>query len=172
MILVPKHNLYLPERKWGLRKFQRGIIQATCVYGSGGVVTLSGRIVTVEEEIIAAIAGVRVNSDGTVDKRESAVFTQIDSATDWIIPNSAAPDDYEVRITNVVFNAGTGFFVSAAAEDVWIVLTSDREWSVRDTDSSAGGNKDTDFTIEIRKGSSGGAIETGAYTLIADFQSL
>ncbi len=32
MIIVPRKNLYLPERKWGQKKFQRGIICATAVY--------------------------------------------------------------------------------------------------------------------------------------------
>jgi len=33
MIIVPKKNLYLPERIWGRPKFQRGIVCATAVYG-------------------------------------------------------------------------------------------------------------------------------------------
>ena len=133
------------------------------------VVTVSGQVVSVTTGTAAdATAGIRVNIDGTMDERRGLSFLQIDSTTDWIIPNSSASSSYECRITGVTFNQGSGFFVEAAAENVWINLAGNREWSVKDTNALAGGIKDVSFTLEIRLGSSGGAVDTGAYQLISD----
>lgn len=60
-----------------------------------------------------AIAGVRVNADGTIDKITgtvaSPIYTQIDSATDWVIPNGNATGDERFKCTdnNANLDAGT-----------------------------------------------------------------
>jgi len=36
MIFVPKKNIYFPQRKWGQKKFQRGIICAGAIYAAEG----------------------------------------------------------------------------------------------------------------------------------------
>lgn len=119
------------------------------------VVTVSGEtIVANEPEEI----GVRFNSDGTVDANFGATgggYVQVDSATDWVIPNSAAPGDYEVMCT---VDSGTIDTVASDAVDTWLPLTSTREWS-KDTVGNAS------LTISVRKGSSGAAIDSGTYSL-------
>ena len=141
----------------------------------GGVVALLGRgdntseVVTVSGESINdtvsqptdAIAGVRWNADGTVDKKEALTFTQIDSGTDWVIPNGAASSDFEVRYTALT---GDAFTTAAAAEDTWIDLGSARLWEIR---SDAGDNLSNSSTFEIRK-NGGAVLDSATYTITAN----
>jgi len=127
------------------------------------VVTLSGElgIFGVDTDIV----GVRFNTDGTVDKRIST-YTQIDNATDWIIPNTAASGSYEVMTDNWVDTggAGNGFFQVAAAQGVWIALTSSREWNVQaDAPDGASSSKMT-FDAHIRF-SGGATLSSGTYSI-------
>jgi hypothetical protein len=94
-----------------------------------GILTLSGDLTIFGTD--TQVTGVRFNSDGTVDKR-IATYTQISPTTDWIIPNGDAPDLFEVMTDNWVDvgGSGGGFNQVAAAEGVWIALTSNREWNV------------------------------------------
>ena len=137
--------------------------------GPNPLVTLSGQTVSDVEFGRVCTAGIRFNSDGTVDELVDSTYTQIDTTTDWIIPNAAASTDFDVRITSVTWNSSsTGFLTEAASEDTWIDLGSNREWSVRDTDSSGSGDKDVQFTVEIRNGA-GVTVDTGSYRLIANY---
>ena len=108
-----------------------------------------------------------IRQDGTVDKRENSVtITQLSAATDWIIPNGEAPDDYEVRYINAT--GDTADLNATSVEDTWYALsTSDWFIWVIDTTTALGGKSAT-FTVEIRKGSSGSAITSASYTLSAD----
>lgn len=127
-----------------------------------GVVTLSGE--TIEDRGGSArTAGIRFNTDGTVDKLERVTYTQIDAATDWIIPNDAALSEYEVRYTG---HSGEPFQEFAATENTWIAISAAREWKV--INSSGGTTETANATFEIRRGSSGNALDTGAYTFIAE----
>lgn len=130
-------------------------------------------ILTVSGETIAAsdisapfdsTVGIRFNTDGTVEKGEEnngggVVWTQIDAATDWIIPNDRAESTYEVRYTNRV---GTpDFTTQAGAEDTWIDMSTQRTWLWNETTS---GNKTFDADFEMRRGSSGAAETSATYT--------
>ena len=138
--------------------------------GARGVVSLQGGLVADTRTDGNSFAGIRVNDDGTIDKRTSlGGYQQISQSTDWIIPNSAASGDYDARVTAVTWNAGSSFWIQAAGEDVWTDLSVPREWSVIDTDFSAAGNQDVQFTLEIRKG--GVTLATGDYQLTADYET-
>jgi len=107
-------------------------------------------------------SGIRVNADGTLDKAFSVngdllAYTQIDSATDWVIPNGAASADHDVRITAVTHNGHAGWNASASEEDAWIDLGSDRLWDIQ---SSAEETINTDFTLEIRDASAATVAST------------
>jgi hypothetical protein len=133
-----------------------------------GTVTLSGE--TVSEFGVGGnqTAGIDVRTDGTIFDRRTGGYSQIDSSTDWIIPNGAASSLYEVRVTNVVFGNGS-WFTNAAADDAWVFLTEDREWSVRDTDSGASSQNVT-FDLEIRY-NGGATLASTSYSLIANWDS-
>ena len=132
--------------------------------------TLSGATIQDSTTSRDAIAGVRVNPDGTVDKLINATYTQISVGTDWIIPNGFADADHDVRITNAVwtFPAAESFFFKSANEDAWVDLGTAREWIVKDTSSSPGGLKLVTFDIEIRDPAAD-TVATGSYTLDADY---
>lgn len=131
----------------------------------GSVVTLSGE--TVEHSVSSpsnAIAGIRFNADGTVDRVVGGTPTQVDSATDWVIPNGAAPGAYEVRFTSLTGDAPT--VTDSTAEDAWYPFSSGNFYlSLQEFGT---GLQACSFTIEIRLGSSGSAIASGSYNLTAE----
>ena len=130
-------------------------------FGGGGVVTLSGEFIEHIPVIGLALAGVKANSDGTMQQRKGGLFTQIDASTDWIIPNGAASSLYEVRYTNVSGNFGS--FTPAAAVDTWIDLGADRQWLL--TNGTAIYASRT-FTLEIRY-NGGAVLSSASYTIAA-----
>jgi hypothetical protein len=127
-----------------------------------GVYTLSGETISDDSFGDTGIAGIRFNSDGTVDKNEAGVFTQIDSATDWIIPNGAASGNERVRYTSMV---GDDFTTKAALEDTWIAISGNPAWSL-ETDTSPQSLTGT-CTFEIDNGS-GPVLASASYTFESD----
>ena len=104
------------------------------------VVTLSGETITGTDNgggpTWSASAALIVRADGTIDKVETGVgTTQIDSATDWIIPNGEASSDYEVMIHE---DSGTLNRSFQDAIDTWLSLGGDRDWGVQYSSSVAG----------------------------------
>ena len=89
----------------------------------GNLLTLSGAVLSYDSTSDTT-SGIRFNTDGTVDKRENASYTQISAASDWIIPNSAAPSDYEVRVSGAP--PGDAFTNSTGADGTWFTLDSAR----------------------------------------------
>ena len=76
-----------------------------------------------------AIVGVRINNDGTIDKLTGTTYTQINAATDYIIPNSADKTALRFRAAdnNANLEAGsdaTGSWLAAPCE-WYIVATSE-----------------------------------------------
>jgi len=63
MIFLPSRNIWTPQRKWGQRKLQRGIICATAVYSGKEPLLVSGTNVNASEEGFA-VSG-RVPSTGS-----------------------------------------------------------------------------------------------------------
>ena len=108
-----------------------------------------------------ARSGIRINTDGTIDKREGSTYTQIDSGTDWIIPNSAAAANFEFRCTN----SGDTLNAGSDAVDTWLDLSGGAlEWFVSTSVDAVSLN----LTIEVRRGSSGAAVDSGVYTGTAE----
>ena len=90
----------------------------------------------------SANAGVRINSDGTVDKREGGTYTQIDSP-DWNGSSAfLSGSDFEVRLTNKTGVPPVGTL------GTWLSLSSNQEWF--NNRSGAGTNASTN-TVEIRR---------------------
>ena len=131
------------------------------------VVTLSGGTFSVSVPGTAT-SGIRINSDGTVDRLTGGSYSQQSSSTDWVIPNSAAYYGYEVRVTNVSWaSAATGFDAEAASEDTWISMDNNREWMIIDSTAGASGTKDVTFDVEIKD--AGGTTQAStSYRLYAE----
>lgn len=96
-------------------------------------------------------SGVRYTPAGIKEAQDDllggATWTQDDAATDWIIPNSAAPGSYEIRCTQ---NSGDTLDLGSDALNTWLALTSTRTWQL--TNSINGTTETANLTIEIRLG--------------------
>lgn len=131
------------------------------------VVTLSGHSNSAGNSGSAATASFKIDNDGFVYEKDNlGAWLKIDSVTDWVRPVESAPGDYECRYTSAT--GDTGDLTPTTAEDVWHPLATS-DWTIIITDDNPlVGGKSATFTLEIRKGSSGGAIASGSYTLTAD----
>ena len=136
------------------------------------VVTLSGQnIVTTGTGQSSAYAGIRFNTDGTVDEYEShgaGTWVQIDSGTDWIIPNDG-PGTYHVR------SQGTpptdDFTTKAAANATWIEISTTREWGVEDFTSAIETLVTTGtVTFEISDDAGSTVLASNTYLLSANWR--
>lgn len=163
-IFIPKRNVWTPQPRWGIRKYQKGIICATAVYSSveAPVLNLDGHIANAVNVNATARGTIVIRADGTMDKIINTTTSQIDSTADWIRPEDAAPDDYEARYTGLTGDPLDA--TTTAAVNVWHAL--DLADYFFEQIANVGTNDDfvSNFTIEIRKGSSGGALVSGAYT--------
>lgn len=123
-------------------------------------VALSGENITDSFGSPTATAGVRINTDGTVDKNETGVYSQIDSSTDWIIPNAAASSAYYVKAEQV---SSSGPGTRTGTLSTWLQLTSNREWKISATAIAS-------WTLDISISKDGGTttIDTGRYVLATD----
>jgi hypothetical protein len=119
-------------------------------------VTLTGGTISDSELLIAAYAGVRVDSDGNVYAVAVPSTAQISTATDWIRPAALASGSYEARAT---VNSGA---LSGGTTGSWLALSSDREWYCEQLIT---GTKTANITIEIRI--SGSVLTSGVYDLTA-----
>ena len=109
-------------------------------------------------------AGYRFGADGNVYTFKST--TGWVQAGTWISDPSYLDGLHEVRITSVVWAEGSSFFTASAAENAWFTLSGDATWEVRDAISSAAGNADVTFTVELRY-NGGATITSGSITLAA-----
>ena len=142
--------------------------------GGAGIITLSGQnIVTTGTGLGSAYAAVRFNSDGTVDEYEShgaGTYVQIDSGTDWIIPNSASGDaTYHVRVSAAP--PGDAFTTSPGADGTWFALSSNREWGVEDFDGGVGTVVSTgSVTFQISTDGGSTVAAEATYSLSANWR--
>lgn len=117
------------------------------------LVTLTGGVIFPG----VSITGVRFNSDGTVDRNQDSVYSQIDVATDWVIPNGAAPGVYSIRFTHL-----SGDVPSGASYGTWLDLTSSRElW----LNSFGLGALSGSIRAEISADGGSSVLDSGDYTL-------
>ena len=130
-------------------------------------ITLSGQAVN-DNGAGTRTVGYRVGADGKMYEFTSAGgYVQIDSATDWIIPNASASIAYQVRVTAFT-DIGTGtYFDSGTAEDIWIDLSVNRTWLKSTTGTGGSNSVDSTFTFEIRLGTAS-ALASTVYTQFAE----
>lgn len=94
-----------------------------------GAVTLTAqtggsKITDTQANPTTAITKLLLNTDGTLDKLEQVTTTQLNASTDWVIPNSAAPDLFEAFMTMV---SGDNFQVGSL--DTWIsIISGNIQW--------------------------------------------
>ncbi|NIN97027.1 MAG: hypothetical protein GTN93_18175, partial [Anaerolineae bacterium] len=126
--------------------------------GNPAVITVSGETINQPNQTNPKVS-VRFNTDGTIDKgigtTVSLTYTQIDAATDWIIPNAAASGFYEVKIEE---NSASGSASSPQYSNpggagkgtgTWFTLDGPAEWAVWFT-SETNVNWNWNITAHIR----------------------
>jgi len=130
--------------------------------GASGTVTLSGETINdIGSGNRPYRAALVVYTDGTCDKIENLTTTQIDSSTDWIIPNGDASSLHEVRYTN---RTGSPLDVTTSlAEDTWGFISSNRFFEQRLDGISIEGFSSS-FTVEIRY-NGGSVLDSATYAL-------
>ena len=191
MIYVPRRNIYTPRPIWGRKYFQKGIIQATAVYGAGApeVVSLSGTALAPvtrsgsqfdPPDSVANItwyfSGVTTPGQ-SIEKGETqsasyatelAQYTSQNATTDWVIPHQYI-EAYWIRAT---FESGDSP-TSGSALDTWLTLASGQAqfWTWTDT-TIPGGPVAGIVKIDISDDSSGSPIlDTGFYEGSARLES-
>lgn len=141
-----------------------------------GTVTVS--TFTINSVVSAENADVALKffADGTTDEYEgtypsySPKYTQVNSGTDWIIPNGSASSLFQVKAEEVsATGLGTTTYRSPAGVGLkglstWYDLGSDREWGCAHTSSGTSEVWVLDFSIRYNGGP---IIDTGRVTMNA-----
>lgn len=137
-----------------------GVWRTVFEIGAGNV-TVSGETFTDFGVNRTARAALVVRADGTIDKIVNVTTTQIDSSTDWIIPNGDASSLYDVRYTGL-----TGDPLDASSslnEDEWGALSSDMFFEQRALVGTGDAFSST-FTIQVRF-NGGAVLDSASYTI-------
>jgi hypothetical protein len=134
------------------------------IAGSSAVVTVSGQAVSNTDGPGPVAAQIRFTSTGIVQRGLGGSYAQVDSATDWIIPNSASagPGAYHIRAT---LNAQTGSGTRTGTLGSWLALTSTRTWELS---KPTAGIATWDLDIEISDDGGSTTLDTGLYELTVE----
>jgi len=131
------------------------------------VYNLDGQNISLTDAPGPILTGIHINSDGTVDQRSdnnvSDNIVQIDSATDWVIPNSISATTHYVRATQ---NSQTGGGTLSGTLNTWLALSTDRFWTIERAAVAGTGSSIWSLDIEIATDSGGtNVVATGTYVL-------
>lgn len=138
---------------------------ATAFGAAGGVVTLTDASNTAFSFGVDAYAYFYWNTDGTVDQKDNtAAASQINSGTDWIIPNDAASSSYRIKYSGLT--GDTGFFGTGGGLSTSYTAMSVTKYAFVFDSTLTAPVKSCDFTVHIDDGTT--EQDTGAYTLIAN----
>jgi hypothetical protein len=129
-------------------------------FSSSATVTLTNQ--SISHSAATAIAGIYFNTDGTVDKREGGTYTQISTATDWVVPNGAGGSGYAIQFSGVSFT-GSGFiWAYSPSPGSWQSLGTQAYFYLQKTSSGTGS---VTFTVSIRDASTLTVLDTATVTL-------
>jgi len=135
--------------------------------GSMGTVTVSGEAIA--DVNATPMVGVRFNTDGTIDKRTGTsgapTYTPIDTATDWIVPNSrASKRTFHVQAT---LNAESGGGTKLGTLSSWLEVSTAREWSIERLSGAGSGTSTWDLDIAISDDAGSTTLDTGLFEMDA-----
>jgi hypothetical protein len=120
----------------------------------------------------AARAELWINADGTVDEGIDSVFSQIDSATDWVRPEHFSTSlPWYIRWN---FISGDAVTTTPIAEDTWVLMdgVSNYTWT---NFASAGNLTTSSIQVSIHWNNTDTfdtETETGSYIITADGRAL
>ena len=101
-----------------------------------------------------------LNSNGIWYESITENATLQTSRGSWVTPNSAA-SNYEVRVTV----SGAALDAGSAATDVWLALSTTRQWGLQETVS--GQSPVSTLTVDIRRIGTSTILDTATITLEA-----
>jgi hypothetical protein len=130
---------------------------------AAAVFTLNGEINIdhdVEEPGEATI-GIRVNTDGTIDKQEGTTYTQLSPTTDYVIPNDADKTDVRFKVTN----NGDTLDGTSDAVGSWVNISIPRVWRIV---VSSEGTASLNLTLEVSSDAGSSTEDSGVYTGTAE----
>lgn len=132
---------------------------AAMLGAGGGIVTLTNYLdPNIITDTSTGIGLLEIRTDGTLWKREGGTPTQLNSGTDWIIPNGSANSAFDVKWVNVsgdVANNGN----MLGDEDTWHAVSTMRSIGYEDSVTSL---REGVVRISIRKGG-GAVLDTGDF---------
>lgn len=123
-----------------------------------GKITVSGET-GISDTIFGAVS-VSLNTDGTIDKVEGVTNTQIDAATDWVIPNILGSTGRHQAKWSMV-SGDTPDTGNMSSADTWYDLGSVN----RTVGYSAGPGASKSGTITIAVGVGGNVVSQNDYTM-------
>lgn len=140
--------------------------------GPSYTVTVTGRTISSVDSGVQTV-GLRFNADGTVDEYESAgaaSWQQIESSTDWIIPNSFNTEGFHVKLTvqsGDSPDAGT-VLGSSDAINTWLTLGNGttREWFLENEDPQP--SQSGVWRVEISADGGTTTLDSGDFTMTAN----
>lgn len=135
--------------------------------GGSAAHNLDGHNISLTDGPGPVLTGVIISTDGKVyqhtDDNTTDSTVQIDSTTDWIIPNAAATTSYWVRASE---NSQTGGGTLLGTLATWLQISSNREWSIERQSGSGDGVSIWNLTVEISTDSGGSVVvASGTYVL-------
>lgn len=150
-----------PSRPWK----QRGIIIATPIFASaaGGSVVITNEGISYTNFGNLVAAGIAFQLDGSLDDIGPGFLdrTQIHSGEWWTLePEAGIGNSYDVRNTNA-----NPFDVAAAAQNVWIQISEERQWRIQVTAHESPATQSATMSAEIRDTGSGSALDTANFAL-------
>lgn len=111
--------------------------------------------------------GLRVNSDGTIDRHRNGAWAQIDASTDWIIPNSASSaKTYHVKGDWT----GDSLLAGSSATGSWLPVSGNPYWLLRDTTADDGAKTGT-LTLSISSDGGTTTLDSATYAFSADYST-
>ena len=164
MIITPRRNLYLPERKWGRPQFQRGIICATATYGVAAVAPIYdlANLATSYTDTAAPTQTYGVlmtfQTDATIDVFRDVAANLLDEQDPYTHNVSAC-------WVRCLFVSGNDI-ISGPTLGSWHLCTVQRQWTYRHT---TGGGPDTragTYSWTLSSDSSGSPIEEGPKNIL------
>jgi len=135
---------------------------------AGFPVVLTQLSVSFSQEEVATYAGIRFNTDGSIDARGWAGGTYIQqNVGEWFTgePEADYGDDFEVRCEEILSGA---WVTSAAPEGTWVPLTSNRLWSVGALAMAAPYYQYTPANFEIRRIGTTGPVASATMSCEAE----
>ena len=132
---------------------------------------LDGHAIALADSPGPILTGFRFNTDGTVDQHTddntTDMYVQVDAATDWIIPNSAATTSHWIQVQqNSQTGGGT---LSGSVGTSWVQMSSSLEWSIERQAVSGVGTSFWSLAVAIATDSGGSNIvASGTYTLTSE----